>query len=213
MTADKLIACVCRLHFLQVIYLTFQSSRGSISGLRRLIALIQSNPTVEIDQGVLIGLLCVTQSGEWERVSRTVPVYGMMHVENDVLNAIAPDLENVSAGDHIASKLFTSNPRKRQQVADELKQSIASELFIGHIKDWGGAIAFDLVDFEGLPGMKFTIISASDQTKIVEIILDGFTGRMAVDGKFGDTQCSHPDQIRKVIVDAFAEKLENLTAA
>lgn len=212
MTADKLIACTRRLHLIQAIYLTFQPGLSGIIGLRRLIALQRSNSLVKIDPGIMIGLLAVNLSGEWDRVSRTVPVYGMMHVENDVLTAIAPDLENVSTGDHIASKLFTSSQKKQDQAFQELIKSIASQLFVGHIRDWGCLIAFDLVEFEDLPGLQFTITNAGDQTKIVEVILDGFSGRMAVDGKFGNTRCSHPDQIRKVIVDALAEKLEGMTA-
>lgn len=213
MTKDNLIACVRRLHRLQAIYLTFQTGPGSITALRRLIALVRSNPAVRIDQGIMIGLLAVTQSGEWQRVNRTIAVYGMMFVKNDEFTDIAQDLESVSAGDHIASKLFTSNPRKKQQVIIELTQSIASDLFVNHIKDWGCTMAFDLVDLEGLPGMKFTINSADDHGKIVEVILDGFSGRMAVDGTFGDIRCSDPDQVRKVIADALVEKLENMTAS
>lgn len=209
--ADKFIACTHRLHVSQVIYLTFQTGPSGITGLEYLIKLTQSNHAIRI-QGAMIGLLAVTQSGEWQRVSRTVAVYGLMNAENNELATISSYLENVSAGDHIASKLFTSNPKKRGLAASELIESIGSELFIGHIKDWGCTSKSELVDFEGLPGIKFSINSADDQSRIVEVILDGFSGRMAVDGKFGDMRCSHPDQIRKVIVEALIEKLECMTA-
>ena len=213
MEAKKLIACASRLHILQAAYLTFNPGKDGIAGLRRFIGLTRSNQTVRIEPpGNVVPLLTVIQNGDWQRVSRTVMVYGLMHAEADFLTPMARDVESIATGEHGAKALFTSNTKRQQEAAAQIIASIMTPLFADHIKDWGCLIERELINHEGLPGIKFVVRSTSDNSPLVAVFLDGFTGRMAVNGDFGDTRYSHPDQLREAVMNALVQKLEGMTA-
>ena len=65
---------------------------------------------------------------------------------------------------------------------------------------------------DGLPGIDFTIRN-TDNEILVSVILDGWSGRMAVNGVFGDELYVQPKQIRSLVSKALEACLEKLTAA
>jgi hypothetical protein len=138
MDANKFMACVNRLYILQVIHLTFNPGNDSIVGLRRLISLIRSKPRVRIEQFSLAPLITVAESGDWQNVSRTVAVYGLMHAEQNLLAALARDVEKVAVSDHGAKALFTSNKKRQEETAAEIIRRVVDSSLVAEVTSWGG---------------------------------------------------------------------------
>jgi hypothetical protein len=193
-------------------YITFKPGADGISGLMRLIALSKSNPSVRINDNLIL-LLAVIESGEWQRVSRTVTVYGMMHAHPDLLTPLARDVESVKTGDHFASGLWTSKEIRRQEATRTIIDSILAPKFLAEVSDWGLTASAWNVDCDGLPGIEFRVSSpASGRKELVNVILDGWSGRMAVNKVFGDVRCSSPTQVQDLIRSEMMTALEAMTA-
>ena len=212
MEARKLISCARRLHILQAIYLTFNPGDDSVAGLRRLFGLTRSNSSVRIEQSSLLSLNGVIQSGRWERVNHKVMVYGLMHAEDDFLTPIARDLQSVATGDHGASGLFTSNAKRQQETAQQIIESVLNESIVQEVKSWGAKIVGRFTMYDNLPAVEFFISDAATGEKLVNVAVDGWSGRMAVDEVWGDRRYSDPQELRERIYSALTDSLDLVTA-
>ncbi|OHA17784.1 MAG: hypothetical protein A2664_04230 [Candidatus Taylorbacteria bacterium RIFCSPHIGHO2_01_FULL_46_22b] len=214
MDAKKFIACAKKTHLLQPVFLKF--NRDGITGVSRLIGLTRSCPGVRIDQGDLTASMAVEMSQDWgnER-NRTIKVHGLCHVHPALLEPMARDIEQVSVPDHGAKALFTSRVRTFEEAAAKITREVITLPLRAEIEGWGLNIFSDprtqrLED--GLPGIDFTLRDA-DGGVLVTVTLDGWSGRMAVNGVFGDELYVQPKQLEKLIRTSLEACLERMTTA
>lgn len=213
MEAKLLSACAGRLHLLQAIHVTFVTGSGGIAGLRRLLNLIRSSPKVRIELSQLIALQFVAESGRWEHVSRTVMVYGIMHADADLLEPMARDVESVHAGQHFASRLFVSSERKQHAAATDILLAVLNQSTLDQVEEYSARIDGKLCLIDGIPAITFTIFNKETNEKLVELSIDGFSGRYAIDGKWGDQRFSDAQGVRERIYSVLTDRLDMLTAA
>jgi hypothetical protein len=214
METNRLIACAHRLHILQVIYITFNPGNDSITGLRRLIGLTRSNPHIKIEpSGGIVPLLAVMQDGDWQRVSRTVAVHGLIHAGDDFLESIARDVEKVAVSDHGAKGLFTSRERNFVEVAALITKAVMTPDLCDEVKAWGLNLFSDprMVMEDDLPGIKFTV-QDMDYNVLLTVKLDGWSGRMAVnDLGWGNVAYTQPIQLQFLIRSNLEQCVERMT--
>lgn len=211
MEASRLAACIKRLHFMQALYITFKNDAGGIAGLRFILEIKQWR-TLLIDDAALAGLVAATESGRWESVSRTVPVYGMRHLSKEQLAVLSPSIESIHAGEHFAKKLFTNNPKRRREAVDEIVHMVLTNEFKRRTQnDWGYEWTGELfVDPDDMLMVAFT--AWIGRTKVI-VDLDGFTGRVFHTGHWSDTRFSTAQQVREELDRVALQVLEKMTAA
>lgn len=211
MEASKLIACIKRLHFMQALYITFKNDFDGIAGLRFILSITKWRALV-FDDATLAGLVAVTESGRWESVSRTVPVYGMRHLTEEQLQVLVPSIESIHAGEHFAKKLFTNNSKCRRKAVEEITREVLTNEFKKRTdSEWGYEWTAELfLDPDDMPMVAFT--AWIGRTKVV-VDLDGFTGRVFHTGHWSDTRFSTAQQVREELDRVFLQVLERTTAA
>jgi hypothetical protein len=211
MDSKLFVACIARLHPLQAVYLTFNNGGGGIVGLRRLIALAKSTPTIQVEGIAFIELQAVLQSGLWENISRTVTVYGLAHADEDSLVSIARDLERIAAGEHFAKGIFTSNKAKQLAAVTTIIGAVLNRSLLDEVKSWGARVDGRLEDIDGIPAVTFTLFNVGDNEELVKVTVDGWSGRTAIDGVWGDRRCSLSSQIGELVYSALTDRLDRLT--
>lgn len=214
MDPELFVRCVERLHPLQLCHITFVSGSNGIDGLRRLVALTKLNPAVRIEGTYILTVLGIIQTGQWENVGRTIPVYGLMYADADLLSPIARDIERISVRDHYAKALFTSSPANKLAAATTIIGSVLNQSILDEVESWGARIDSRLTEIDGIPAVVFTLSNNDDGTELVEVALDGWSGRTAIDGSWGDTPLYiDPEKIRQLIYSALTDCLDRVTAA
>jgi hypothetical protein len=77
----------------------------------------------------------------------------------------------------------------------------------------GGVRIFGkLVEIEGLPAVEFILLNADTSKKLVSVSVDGWSGRIAVDGVWGDRSYVEPQNLRECIYSALTDHLDKITA-
>lgn len=206
------VACAKRLHPLQPAFLTF--NKDGIVGVSRLIGLTRSCPGVRIDPGDFMAATAVEISQDWghER-NRTVQVHGLHQADSALLEPMARDVEKVAVPDHGAKALFTTRTRTFEEAAAKITSEVISGSLRAEIESWGLNVFSDprmhLVD--GLPGIDFTVRDGDNQI-LLTVTLDGWSGRMAVNGIWGNALYTAPRQLQFLIRKSLERYLEVATA-
>ncbi len=157
----------------------------------------------------MLNLVAVAESGRWERVSRTVPVYGLAYTSNESLELIACSLESVSAGEHYAKALFTSNKHRQLAAQTKIIGEVLNKRVLDGIQEFGLNATAKLIDIDGIQALEFSIVA--DSAPVVQIRIDGFSGRMQIKGKWGDVRFSEPTQIQDILLAELEAYLELAT--
>jgi hypothetical protein len=219
MDSNRFVTCINRLHVFQGVFITF--NKDGISALRRIKGLSHPNRTA-IFHGDLLTVETVLESGDWEQdKNRTILVDGMLHIDSDTLADIAKDIEKIDAGKSFASGLITNRKKRQKEVAQQLILDVLNEDILSKVSSWNASIEGNLVEFDGLPAIEFTIKNTATQNTIVRIAIDSWSGRHRIDGtgeqsvdeKWRDQHFENAHDVRESICSAFTWALEKATAA
>lgn len=211
MDTKLFIECARRLHPLQACYLTFMPGSNGIAGLKRLVALTRSHPSVRIETHQNLDVLCVVEFGQWESIGRTITVYDLMRVDPELLSPMARDIERIAAGDHFAKALFTTKQAKKLAAATTIIGSVLNQSILDKVESWGARIDGKLAEIDGIPAVVFTLFNNEDGTELVKVSIDGWSGRTSVGNAWGDTRCIDPQQIRELIYSALTDHIDAVT--
>lgn len=200
-----------RVHLLQSLDLRFKDGQEGIAGLARLSALARPSSLVEMDNFSLLAMGAILNSHNWNiaRKNRTFQVRRLQLADDAQLISILRDVESMSVGDHGATGLCSGRLKKQEEELQKLLDSIVTQTFFDEIADWGVNLNIELKDHED---PVLDCILSVNGTPFATISLDGFSGRMGVDGIWGNELYNHPEQMQKLIRETLEKKLEYLTA-
>lgn len=212
MDSRKLVACATRLHHRQAAYLTFATN--GINGLRRLLT---QQGQMTVDQNQIVFLMAVAQSGEWQQISKTVMVWNLHKVAPTILEAIAKDVESISAGDHILKGIFTGSQRKKEGAYQDFL-SILSPAFCHEMGGWGVKIDPRIVEINELPVVQLNIQNKETSSHLFTLVIDGFSGRCGIQKgisqvTWGEHRFTGNQTVRDWVKTQVIEYLEDATAA
>lgn len=189
---------VSRTHPLQRVVLTFTNDADGIRGLRTLVSLHLAG-AVTIHSRDLLVAQAVVESGDWER-----PENATISVTFSGLNAhrfgdlIGPHLIQMGLfTPHALTPIMTKRQKKQAEAVDTIIAACLTPALINEARGWGIEITGKLDTSEpGVPSIKFEIVA--DQTVIKTVVLDGWSGRIFVDGKGEDQMISSNDGLSHV---------------
>lgn len=201
-----------RVHLLQSVYIRFKSGEEGMVGLARLRALVQHPSLVSIDDRDRMAMQAVLVSRSWGMdANRNFQVFGLQHGDENQVRAVLRDVETMTVGDHGAKGLCSGRSKKQGEEAIKLSASVITQVFIDQLTaDWGFVDVDTRLVQPDDPALNFLL--KFDGVPIVSILLDGFSGRMSVDGVWGDELFNRPEQLQKLIQDTIEARLEELTA-
>ena len=201
-----------RVHPHQSIRVKFKKGEDGIVGLTRLSALTKSQSDVQIDNSNKLVLLSVLAWHEWGAdANRTVLVHHLQYAQDDQLVALFHDVESIQVDSvHGASVLCSARQKKQEEEANKLIGTVMTHPFYSEIVDWGMDVDAQLVNPTTDPMLEFVLILGN--TPVVTIQLDGWSGRMGVNGVWGNELFSQPIQLQKLIRISMEHKLEEITA-
>ena len=212
MDSKLFVTCVRRLHSVQIVYLTFRLGQEGNVGLRQFVSLVESTPGILAVEPGLFHLKRTLRSGPLENVRRTVIVYGLAHADPGLLEQIAPGLDHIASVQHRASRLFTSSPSVRLVVADAILELILEPNLVYEIWGWGVGISGNFKEIDGLPAVVFDLYDQHDGKDLLKIAIDGWSGRIGVNGTWGDRMAGSPDELQRLILSALVGRLDAMTA-
>ena len=141
---------------------------------------------------------------------------------SSVHNQTSQNMDEKTLPDHGAKALFTTRTRTFEEAAARITREVITDSLRAEVESWGLNIFSDprmhLAD--GLPGIEFSVWQGNpgypesdpDNQKLFGVILDGWSGRMAVvNGIFGD-ELYEPKQLQTLIRKFLEACLEKLTA-
>ena len=213
MEAQMFVTQAKRLHSSQVAFITF--NKDGIIGVSRLIGLTRSCPGVSIATGDLSAIMAVEMSRDWGHDrNRTVQVCGLTNSDPALLAPIARDVEKIAVPEHAAKALFTTRTRMFEEAAAKITRDVITDELRKEVEDWGLNIFSDprMSLKDNLPGIDFTIRNMDNET-IFSVILDGWSGRLFVNGEWGNCCYTQPRQLQFIIRKNLEACLEKLTAA
>lgn len=211
MDASLFCACAARLHTLQAMYITFATGQGGVAGLRRLMTIAQSSTFFRIEQSQVMMLQCVAESGRWEHVSRTVTVYGIMKVHPSLLESLARDIESIHAGDHFAKAIFTSSEKKQHAATTDILLAVLNTAVLNEVEGYGVRVDGRLCSIDGIPAITFSFFKKASNEKLVELSIDGFSGRYAIGDAWGDRRFISAKDVQERMYSVLTDCLDKLT--
>lgn len=210
MNIDNLLSSFTRLHSSQRVSLRFKEQDGII-GLIRLRGLIESNPNIRILDGENVAMAAVIMSQSWGGdMNRTYHVFGISSANQDFLREILRDVESVEVSDHGAKGLMSRRQKRRDDVSKEIFEQVLVPELLEEIRGWDLDITGYLDKLsDDTPSLEFRL--TYNNAAVISITLDGFSGRMAIDGLWGNELYTHPEQLQRVIRNAMEHALEVMT--
>lgn len=197
-----------RLHPLQGVQVKF--GKDGMTGLFRLHALLESNRAVRLDERGKTAMEIVFMARNWcGDQNRTYLVFGLQKADPAMLAAIAKDVESIDSGYHLLKGIMSGRQKSRDEAYKQLVNGVLTKSFLTEASVWDLSISGHLSEFESIPCVEFTLRLENEHTNI---LVDGWSGRMAVDGKFGDEMVVSHGQIQNLLREEIEKILEKVTA-
>lgn len=199
---------VKRLHPLQACFVTFGESGHA--GACRLLALLDTK-TIYLAQGEDLALRAVVSSGSWGGPrNRTYTVYGLWGVDRQPLAELSKDVEKVEVGDSLVKGLTSSRHKRREEAFEEIKAGIFDKEFRKWLNEW--AIDWNVTEIDYAAGPEIGVHASYDGQPVVRIDIDGWSGRISVDGVQTDHLALNVQQIRALLRAKIVAAFEGETA-
>ncbi len=210
MDTQQFVTRILRLHPMQSATLRFAET--GMTGLMRLSGLLKNDPRVRLADKDKVIMAAVLMSRRWEgSLNRNYTVYGLSHADDGWLSEIGKDVESVELSDHGAKGVMSGREKMREQAVSAIINSVQTNAFVDELWGWKIDISAYFEELEGLPIVIFRM--TYNGTTIASAAVDGWSGRIMIDGQFGDELYVNPEQIQKVLRDRMESMLEKLTAA
>lgn len=209
MKAEYLIECASRLHPMQGVTIRF--NKDSITGLIRLMDLIEGNQRISITEHEKAVMLAVLNSRNWGNdQNRSYLVFGMYYAIPKWFAENAEYIESVDAGDHGVKSLLTGRQKRQNEVAQEIIDQVLIPDLKKETEDRGLKVSGNLVVRGEIPSLHFYIGYDAEHTAYVSI--DGFSGVIVSSHRFvNDGQLYfHPSQIQQLLRTMFQKTVEEL---
>jgi len=210
MDKRRFLDSVKRLDLRQSVTITF--TEDGMAGFCRLMGLLRNSPThicIDSMDKAVCDAIIATQVWGGDK-NRTIRVYGLAYAEPMILCEIAKDVEKIAVSDHGAKVLFTKREKTRNEAAKKIIAEVLSKNLVTEIQDWGLNISASVGEYgDGFPGIDFGI--QDENELLTQIFLDGWSGRMMVNGIFGDQLFTRPQQLQELIRAELTKCLEELT--
>lgn len=208
MDAQDFVTRIRRLHPMQSVEICFATS--GMMGLRRLRNLLEMNPQVSLLETDKMVMLEVLTSCDWGSAqNRNYTVFGLSTVDGDQLLTLPNDIGSVKIPDHPAKVLMSGREKVRKEAADAIVAAVLTQSFINEMGDWGITVNGFLSSLEDLPCVVFSL-SYGGET-MARVSIDGWSGRVSIDGILGEAQYSKPEQIQNALRTRMERMLEHLT--
>jgi hypothetical protein len=208
METQQFITRIRRLHYLQPVTVTF--AKTGTAGVARLLRLINSDSRVSVTQGEEVVLFAIATSGEWGHDrNRTLTIYGLPAADDAWLCEIARDIDRVEVPDHGAKGLMSSRLVMQKEAMETISRQVITPSFRREMEDWGVTIQTDLLFDNGFPCLRFSLIY-SDET-VGSAGVDGFSGRIMLNGSFEDKLYMMPHQLQKLMSEWVERLMDKLT--
>lgn len=196
MDAREFLKRIRRTHRLQGVTIRF--AKSGITGLYRLNGLLKSNSDVRLaNEHDNLVILAVLQSRDWggDR-NRTYTLYGLQAVEDGWLTEIAKDVESIDVGDHGAKGIMSGRQKMREEATQKLIATVLTSDLVGEVMSSQFDVVGQLTLWDGIPCIEFRL-SHGNELAFASIIVDGWSGRMAVNGKLSDELYIRPEQLQR----------------
>jgi|SRR3989344_945783 len=209
MDTQQFVTRIRRLHPMQSATLRFAES--GMAGLMRLSGLLKSDPRVRLAEQDKVIMAVVLMSRRWEgSLNRNYTVYGLSLADGGWLYEIGKDVESVELSEHGAKGIMSGRQKMRDEAVSTIINLVQTEAFVEELWGWKIDIAPFLEELEGLPILVFRL--TYNGTTIASAAVDGWSGRIMIDGQFGDELYVKPEQVQKVLRERMEAMLEKLTA-
>lgn len=210
MDAYQFVTRIHRLHPMQSATLRFAET--GMTGLMRLSGLLRSDPRVRLADKDKVIMAAVLESRRWEgSLNRNYTVYGLSQADDGWLYEIGKDVENIELADHGAKGIMSGRQKMRDEAVSTIINSVLTNEFVDELWEWKIDIEGFLEELEELPVIVFRM--TYEHVTMASAGVDGWSGRILVDGQFGDELYTRPEQIQKVLRERMETMLEKLTAA
>lgn len=165
---------VARLHHSQSATLRFK--QDGVSALQRLWGARDHSALTFEDHHELV-VMAVVQSGDWgDDQNRTVTVWNLSSVDEDLLALIARDIEFIGVADHLAKACASSRVKFRERAIVDFQDKVLEAGIKAEAAEWGFDIEASVVEEDGLPIILFHIVHNS--TVLHTIAVDTWTGNV-----------------------------------
>ncbi|OGG57746.1 hypothetical protein A2765_04925 [Candidatus Kaiserbacteria bacterium RIFCSPHIGHO2_01_FULL_56_24] len=190
---------------------TLRFAESGMAGLMRLSGLLKSDPRVRLAEQDKVIMAVVLMSRRWEgSLNRNYTVYGLSLADGGWLYEIGKDVESVELSEHGAKGIMSGRQKMRDEAVSTIINLVQTEAFVEELWGWKIDIAPFLEELEGLPILVFRL--TYNGTTIASAAVDGWSGRIMIDGQFGDELYVKPEQVQKVLRERMEAMLEKLTA-
>jgi len=210
MKTEDFILRVRRTYLLQSMTVTFEKKTGNI-GLSRLYGYVTEGKIRLANENDMVTFSCVIPTGDWGRLNRSIGFYGLCALDDGTLAELARDIESIAVADHGAKGIMSARNKMRDEAAAKIIAVVLTSAFVKEIEGWGFQVAGQLLGWHGIPCIAFTF-SIGSEAPLSTILLDGWSGRMAVQGVLGNEMYVKPEQLQKLIREAAEAKAEALTS-
>jgi hypothetical protein len=157
--------------------------------------------------------LAIMQTRDWgHEANRSVKIRGLAELDENTLSNIGDDLERVEfPASHAAQGLMLKRQKSRDEAVGLLISSVLTPLLVAEIADWGLSVSGEFILVDEMPAVEFTITEGSN--RLFTVLVDGWSGKMAVDGNFASSLYTDPKQLQDMIMGNLELKLDQITQA
>jgi hypothetical protein len=205
MNRNRFLACIDRCP-IQGMFLTF--TKDGIPGLRRFRKLCQ-------DTGARMGpryypiVDKILASDDWRQdYNRTITVAEMCSIGPDDLGPLARHIEKIECGDRGVSALMAPQKKLRKEAAKEIIKAILTEELRQEVKFNDAIIEGNYAEFSSLPAVEFCVFLDKNDEKILSVIIDGWSGQIAIDMVWMAVQYTEPQKFIDLIKQCLYEAIE-----
>lgn len=210
MDRQQFVTKIRRLHPTQSVTIRFAET--GMMGLMRLSSLLRNDSRVHLVDKDKVIMTAVLMSGWWEgSLNRNYTVYGLSQADDGWLYEISKDVESIELAEHGAKGIMSGRQKMQREAVQKIVGEVLTHNFVKEMADWGMSVADKFGALEGLPFVSFTL--SYGEVTVTSAAIDGWSGRIAINGKFGNECYICPDQIQMILRSQMESMLEKITSA
>lgn len=208
---NRVMSSLQRIKSTQSVALHFNEQVG-MHGLSMLCSLIDEDPRVQISYIEKAIMDAVLVSRQWGTVkNRIYCIEGLAFVDENTLRSILKYVDIAYVDNRGIEGLMSSRKKRREEVVQQLSNRIFTPELIKILKGWDLYTKVYLSELEdGTPSMQIELLM--DGVVALSLTLDGFSGRIAVDGVFCKDTYVAPGQFQQVVLSAIENTINGMTA-
>lgn len=211
MDSTMFIRLVRRTGSFQSVCLRFDKQTGFV-GLARLHSLCENRECISIAKRDQLVVMTILSSRDWGHDNnRTITVDGLLFADDSWLTEIAQDVEHLEiSGEHGAKGIMVKRQKSRDDAVQTIIDRALTKELVEEVAGWGLTISAKFELFEEIPSVLFVL--KDGDLDFLTLRVDGWSGRVAIDEKYGGIMYNDPDDFRQLILNMLQRRLESATA-